>query len=212
MRIDGVKTLRARQFREDAGPLAHPVRPRNMSRSTISIRRPSTRRAPNSCGCSRHRRARRLSESLDLYFERHDGEACTIEQFVKCFQDATGEDLEQFSIWWRQAGTPRVKVDESYDAATRRHVVRLSQSTAPTPGQTEKRLLDIPLRLAVLTREGRDATPEDRRLIRLRDQSMELAFDELDARPLVSINQGFSAPVILERQLDDAEPGRAPAA
>ena len=199
-RIQEVKALRARQFPEDQGPLAHPVRPEeyveinNFYTATVYEKGAEVIRMLRTLvGADGYRRA------LDLYFERHDGEACTIEDFRRCFEDATGRDLSQFALWWHQAGTPRVRVEERLEAG--RLTVRLSQRTEPTPGQAEKRPRLIPLAIGVIGPDGRECAPT--RVVELSGETAEAVFDVpgtgsgADA-PVLSVNRGFSAPVIVE--------------
>ncbi|MBX2855187.1 MAG: aminopeptidase N [Rhodobacteraceae bacterium] len=205
MRIDGVKTLRARQFREDAGPLAPPVRPNeyveinNFYTATVYEKGAELVRMLQTIVGEDGYRA-----SLDLYFDRHDGQACTIEQFVKCFEDATGENLQHFSLWWSQAGTPRVSIKEHYDPAAQRYTLTLTQETPTTPGQPVKAPLDIPIKIGLLTPEGAELTSEDR-LVRLNAADREVAFEGVHVRPIPSINRGFSAPIIVNHSYSDAD-------
>ena len=217
IRIDTVKTLRARQFREDAGPLAHPVRPEsyieinNFYTATVYEKGAELVRMLHTIfGAEGYRKA------LDLYFERHDGQACTVEDFVACFEDALGADLSRFFAWWRQAGTPRVTVDSAYDAGARSLSLTLSQSTPPTPGQDRKAPVVAPIRVGLIGADGRDmaATPADaasaRRegsefVLTLDDATKSFRFDDVVEPPVLSVNRGFSAPVILDRALSAGE-------
>ncbi|MGB6116666.1 MAG: aminopeptidase N, partial [Mesorhizobium sp.] len=145
-RIADVRTLRAHQFPEDQGPLAHPVRPRryreinNFYTSTVYEKGSEVVRMIHTIlGPDIFRRG------MDLYFERHDGDAATIEDFIKVFEDVSGRDLTQFSLWYHQAGTPNVVVSTRHDAKTQTFVIELEQSIPPTPGEARKRLMHIPL-------------------------------------------------------------------
>ena len=201
-RIDDVQMLRARQFREDAGPLAHPVRPEeyieinNFYTATVYEKGAEVigmlRRL---VGPEAYRRA------LDLYFDRHDGQACTIEDWITVFQDATGRDLTQFARWYAQAGTPRLGVEERFDGGT--YTLTLTQHTPPTPGQDAKQPLVIPVAAGLLDRQGDEVVPT--RVLELTEPRQDFTFDGLAEQPIPSLLRGFSAPVILERRTDDAE-------
>ncbi|TVQ56072.1 MAG: aminopeptidase N [Rhodobacteraceae bacterium] len=205
-RIDDVKRLRAAQFREDDGPLAHPVRPEayveinNFYTATVYEKGAEViGMLKTLVGSEGYRKA------LDLYFERHDGEACTIEDFRRCFEDATGRDLTQFARWWSQSGTPRLAVSEAWDAAAGRFSLTFRQSTPPTPGQPEKAPFVIPVAVGLLGPNGDDLLPEGTRVIELDGPEKTVTFDGLGSRPVPSLLRGFSAPVRLERETSDAE-------
>jgi len=203
-RIKDVKALRARQFPEDQGPLAHPVRPSsylkidNFYTATIYekgsevIRMLKTLIGPDA-----------FRKGMDLYFERWDGHATTVEEFIRCFADVTGRDFSDFFSWYEQAGTPRVSLKHSYDAAARTLEVELSQQTPPTPGQPTKKPLPIPITLGLLDGEGRtlaferDGRAMDETLIVLDQASAKITLTGVDAAPVISALRGFSAPVDL---------------
>ncbi|MDT8344969.1 MAG: aminopeptidase N, partial [Thermohalobaculum sp.] len=200
-RIDDVKLLRARQFREDQGPLAHPVRPaeyieiNNFYTATVYEKGAEVIRMLRTLvGEDGYRRA------LDLYFARHDGQACTIEQFRACFEDACGRDLSAFSRWWNQSGTPRLSMAEDWDGAT--YTLTLRQHTPATPGQAVKAPLVIPVATGLIGPDGAEVVPT--RVLELREAEQSFRFEGLAARPVASVLRGFSAPVVLERELDDA--------
>src|SRR4051812_42444803 len=155
-RINDVRALRMRQFVEDAGPLAHPVQPQ----SYISIDNFYTATVYEKgaeiigmlktlVGDESYRKA------TDLYFERHDGQAVTIEEWVKCFEEACGRDLTQFRLWYRQSCTPTIKARGEYDPANQKYALTLKQTLPPTPGQPEKKPMHIPVRLGFVTKSGR---------------------------------------------------------
>ncbi len=205
-RIEDVMMLRARQFREDGGPLAHAVRPEeyieinNFYTATIYEKGAEVIGMLRTLvGAEGYRRA------LDLYFERHDGQACTIEDFRRCFEDATGRDLAQFARWWSQAGTPEVRVEENWDAAAGRFTLTFSQSTPPTPGQPEKAPLVIPVALGLLGANGDDLLDDGTRVVELTEAQTMVTFEGLPGRPVPSLLRGFSAPVRLLRETTDAE-------
>ncbi len=207
-RIQDVRSLRARQFPEDAGPLAHPVQPasyieiNNFYTSTIYEKGSEIiGMLKTLLGPEGYRAA------TDLYFERHDGEATTIENWVKCFEDACGRDLTQFRRWYHQAGTPVVEARGAYDAAAKTYTLDLTQSLAPTPGQLEKLPLHIPVRLGLvgqkgahlpLTLEGENETGPETRVVELIDAFQRIVFTGVKEEPLLSLGRGFSAAAIFK--------------
>ncbi|NCU21640.1 DUF3458 domain-containing protein, partial [Candidatus Falkowbacteria bacterium] len=201
-RIEDVLALRARQFREDQGPLAHPVRPEsyieinNFYTATVYEKGAEVvgmlRRLVGDDG---YRRA------LDLYFDRHDGQAATIEDWLTVFEHATGRDLTQFKRWYSEAGTPRLRVTEDWDGS--RYTLTFTQETPPTPGQPVKTPRVIPIAVGLLGQNGDEVVPT--RLLEMTEASQSFAFEGLAARPVPSILRGFSAPVVLERETTQAE-------
>ena len=206
-RIEDVRLLRAAQFPEDSGPLAHPVRPEsyieisNFYTATVYnkgaelIRMFATVLGPE-----------KFRAGTDLYFERHDGTAATCDDFVTALEDASGVDLSAFRIWYSQAGTPRVTARLTHDAATRTARLDLAQSVPPTAGQPDKQPMPIPLRTALIgASSGAEITEE--RLILLDLPSHSILFENIDEPPLLSINRNFSAPVIIDaaRRLGELE-------
>jgi aminopeptidase N len=194
-RIEDVRLLRASQFQEDAGPLAHPIRPEsyieigNFYTATVYNKGAEVIRMLHTLLGEQKFRA-----GSDLYFERHDGQAATCEQFIVAMEDATGADLSQFRLWYSTAGTPRVKADlrmEGGDA-----VLSLSQSVPDTPGQSGKAPLAIPLRIALIDRDTGQHSGE--RLEVLDTACKELRIPGFARAPALSINRGFSAPVVME--------------
>ncbi|WP_404710987.1 aminopeptidase N [Sphingomonas sp. MMS24-J13] len=204
-RIEDVRALRAAQFPEDAGPLAHPIRPE----SYIEISNFYTATVYNK-GAEVIRMLHALlgpegfRAGTDLYFERHDGHAATCEDFVVALEDATGADLTQFRLWYTQAGTPRVTASLEHDVPGGRARLKLSQTIPPTPGQPDKQPMVIPLRVALLgERSGNPMGPEQ--LITLDASEGEVLFDGLTERPILSINRGFSAPIVLQSNRSASE-------
>jgi aminopeptidase N len=206
-RIGDVRNLRSHQFVEDAGPLAHPVRPElyheinNFYTTTVYEK-----------GAEVVRMLRMLlgreafRKGMDLYFDRHDGEAATVEQFVRCFADASGHDLSQFMRWYSQAGTPEVVADGRYDSGAKTYTLQLSQSLAPTPGQAVKEPMVIPLKLGLVGADGADLplkangkpAPD---VLTLTEPSQTIVYEGVAERPVLSINRDFSAPVKLTANL-----------
>jgi aminopeptidase N len=197
-RIEDVRALRASQFPEDAGPLAHPIRPEsyieisNFYTATIYNKGAEVIRMLHALLGPEGFRA-----GTDLYFERHDGHAATCEDFVVALEDATGADLARFRLWYTQAGTPRVTASLEHDVPGGRARLKLSQTVPPTPGQPDKEPMVIPLRVALLgERSGKPMGAEQ--LITLDAAEGEVLFDGLTERPVLSINRGFSAPIVLQ--------------
>lgn len=202
-RIEDVRMLRASQFPEDAGPLAHPVRPdsyieiSNFYTATIYNKGAELIRMMHTIlGPAKFRAA------TDLYFERFDGTAATCEDFVGCMEEAGGVDLTQFRRWYSQAGTPRVSATLTREGGKAR--LRLEQSVPPTPGQPEKAPMVLPLRLRLFGNvTGRAMC--DEQLVLLKDPAAEIVFENLTEAPVLSINRGFSAPVIVETNRTPAD-------
>jgi aminopeptidase N len=204
-RIDDVRSLRAIQFQEDSGPLAHPVRPD----SYIEISNFYTATVYNK-GAELIRMMRTLlgeekfRAGTDLYFGRHDGEAATCDDFVRALEDASGVDLTHFKLWYSQAGTPRVRARLEQDGESA--VLHLGQAVPPTPGQPVKKPMSIPLQTALIGEDsGAEIVPEQ--LIVLDQAAATVRFDGLSEPALLSINRGFSAPAIVdvERKPDELE-------
>ncbi|WP_174297703.1 aminopeptidase N [Sphingomonas bacterium] len=204
-RIEDVRGLRAAQFPEDAGPLAHPVRPdsyqeiSNFYTATIYNKGAELIRMMAAILGPPGFRA-----GTDLYFDRHDGQAATCEQFVACMEQAGGVDLDRFRRWYGQAGTPRVSVAVEHREADASAIVRLAQRTLPTPGQPDKLPLVLPLRMKLFG-AGTGAALTDERLVLFEESTAEIAFAGVTERPVLSINRGFSAPVIIESDRSAAD-------
>ena len=207
-RIEDVALLRRTQFPEDAGPLAHPVRPaeyreiNNFYTATVYEKGSElVRMIAGRLGQEGFRRG------MDLYFERHDGQAATIEHFLAALGDANQLDLAPYLAWYAQAGTPRLHAKGEYDPARREYTLTLSQQTRPTPGQPEKTPLPIPVKLALFDRngamlplhvQGDEQADGTERVIVLDQPSQRFTFTQVAAPPVPSLLRGFSAPVVLE--------------
>jgi aminopeptidase N len=195
-RIDDVRTLRMIQFQEDSGPLAHPVRPD----SYIEISNFYTATVYNK-GAELIRMmktvlgAEKFRAGTDLYFERHDGEAATCDDFVKALEDASGVDLSHLKLWYSQAGTPHVTARLEQDGGKAK--LHLGQIVPPTPGQPVKKPMAIPLKTALIG-ENNGAEIAAERLILLEDSEQTVEFDGIGEPVLLSINRGFSAPVVMD--------------
>ncbi|MDO9473380.1 MAG: aminopeptidase N, partial [Caulobacter sp.] len=200
-RIKDVKALRARQFSEDAGPLAHPVRPSayikidNFYTATIYEKGSEViRMLKTLLGAEMFR------TGMDLYFDRHDGEATTVEAFIQCFADVSGRDMTAFFGWYEQAGTPTVDLTTDWDAGKGEVAITLRQSTAPTPGQPDKKPLPLPVLIGLLHDDGRPMGEETLVILDTAETTIRLPAPE---RPVLSPLRGFSAPVNLTT---DSEP------
>ncbi|WP_170508830.1 aminopeptidase N [Ruegeria arenilitoris] len=201
-RIHDVIDLRARQFPEDNGPLSHPVRPESFQEINNFYTATVYEKGAEVIGMLKTLVGdEAYSKALDLYFERHDGQACTIEDWLKVFGDTTGRDLTQFKRWYSQSGTPRVKVEEDWADGT--YTLTLSQSTPPTPGQPEKLPQMIPVAVGLLGPNGDEVRGTE--VLELTEARQSFTFEGLAARPVASILRGFSAPVILEHDRPNAE-------
>ena len=210
-RIEDVRVLWRAQFAEDAGALAHPVRPdryseiNNFYTATVYEKGAEiVRMLGVMLGRDRFRRG------LDLYFERHDGSAATVEDFLAALGDANAMDLFEWLAWYAQAGTPQVHASGHYDARLRCYALTLTQKTAPTPGQPHKQMLPIPVVVALLDAGGTplrlqiegDATPAaDQRMLLLRSQSATFRFVGVEETPIASVLRGYSAPVQLRQDI-----------
>jgi aminopeptidase N len=208
-RIGDVRGLRSHQFVEDAGPLAHPVRPtlyheiNNFYTSTVYEKGAEVvRMIKTLLGAALFRKG------MDLYFERHDGEAATVEQFVQCFADVSGRDFAQFMRWYSQAGTPEVLVTPNYDARAKTYRLDMVQKIPPTPGQPHKEPMTIPLALGLVGNSGADlplllnGRPLERGVLELTQPSQSFMFTGVAERPIPSLNRGFSAPIKLSLPLE----------
>ncbi|MBA1147171.1 aminopeptidase N [Ectothiorhodospiraceae bacterium WFHF3C12] len=208
-RIDQVRGLRAAQFPEDASPMAHPVRPdsyveiNNFYTATVYMKGAEViRMYQQLLGQEGFRRG------MDLYIQRHDGQAVTCDDFLSAMADANDRDLTQFGLWYSQAGTPEVSVRADFDAAAGAYVLRVSQSCPATPGQPHKQPFHIPLEIALLDANGDELTARldtdgeppmpGPRLLELRESEQTFRFTGLSAEPIPSLLRGFSAPVKLD--------------
>ena len=202
-RIDDVRSLRAVQFQEDAGPLAHSIRPDhyieigNFYTATVYNKGAEVIRMLHTLLGEAGYRA-----GTDLYFERHDGQAVTCEDFVRAMENASGRDLTQFRRWYAQAGTPRVVATLVHAGATA--TITLTQSTPPTPGQLDKLPVHLPLRLALFD-PASGARIGDEHLVELTEATTTLTVEGVAARPILSLNRDFSAPIIVEHACAPAD-------
>jgi aminopeptidase N len=214
-RISDVNVLRTYQFREDAGPMAHPVRPEayveinNFYTGTVYNKGAEVVRMLHTLlGADGFRRG------TDLYFTRHDGQAVTTDDFVSAMEDANEIDLKLFRRWYSQAGTPELRVAGRHDPVRRTFTLNLRQSCPPTPGQPEKLPLHIPVAVGLLGSDGcelplrlsgEDSAGDTTRILELRETEQQFVFHDVADAPVVSLLRGFSAPVKLMRAHTDAE-------
>ncbi len=212
-RIAEVRHLKAEQFPEDAGPLAHPVRPvkyreiNNFYTTTVYEKGSEvTRMIATILG------ADLFKQGMDLYFEKHDGQAVTIEDFVACFAEVSKRDLTQFSLWYHQAGTPLVSASTAYDAAKQTFTLSLEQMVPPTPGQSSKEPMHIPLRVGLLLEDGSEVKVTEAAgaevtgdVLHLVERKQTITFSNIPSRPVLSLNRGFSAPINLHFEQTSAD-------
>jgi aminopeptidase N len=215
-RIANVRTLRAAQFPEDGGPLAHNVRPdsyneiNNFYTATVYEK-----------GAEIIRMLRCLighdayHEGMALYFERFDGKAATVEDFISCFAESSGRDLSQFFLWYNQAGTPKISATGAYDAEAKTYTLDLSQETPPTPGQPVKKPLLMPIRLGLIGEDGaeiplaQDDPASEREakygIFELGESHRRIVFKDVPTRPVPSLLRRFSTPAILDIALSESD-------
>ncbi|MDH5300738.1 MAG: aminopeptidase N [Gammaproteobacteria bacterium] len=211
-RISEVNVLRTAQFPEDAGPMAHPVRPDSYidisNFYTVTVYNKGAevvRMIHNLLGEQRFR------QGCDLYFDRHDGQAVTTDDFVKAMEDATGVDLIQFRRWYSQAGTPVIEASDRYDSATRTYRLTLRQHCPATPGQAKKLPFHIPVAVGLLNSQGADMKLEysgqvaTEHMLQLTEAEQEFVFTQVAEKPLPSLLRGFSAPVRLAYDYSDEQ-------
>lgn len=215
-RIDDVDMLRRMQFAEDAGPMAHPVRPDSYIEIsnfyTVTIYEKGSevvRMLKTLAGDAGFRKG------TDLYFDRHDGQAVTTDDFVKAIEDANDLDLSQFKRWYSQAGTPELSAESHFDAATNTFSVTLTQSCPATPGQAEKKPFMIPVAMGLVDKDGQSLPLQlaeeeqpfaaDTRVLLLTEDTQTFVFKNVTDKPYLSLLRGFSAPVKLKQKRDNAE-------
>ncbi|MBD9575131.1 aminopeptidase N [Pseudomonas sp. PDM23] len=206
-RVEDVAFLRTNQFAEDAGPMAHPVRPDSFIEIsnfyTLTVYEKGSevvRMIHTLLGAEGFRKG------TDLYFERHDGQAVTCDDFVKAMEDANGVDLTQFKRWYSQSGTPRLAVEESFDAAAQSYTLNFRQSCPATPGQSEKQPFVIPVQMGLIDKlgnalslrlQGEEHAHGSDRVLQVTEAEQSFTFVGLAEKPLPSLLRGFSAPVKL---------------
>ncbi len=213
-RIDDVNILRTAQFAEDSGPMAHPIQPDSYQEInnfyTVTVYNKGAeviRMIHTLLGKENFRKG------MDLYFERHDGQAVTTEDFISAMEDAAGVDLSQFRRWYHQAGTPVLDVEEEYDANLQRYTLILSQHTPATPGQDKKLPFHIPVAVSLMDKTGNVMAVEhgapsigsETFILPLTQERQSFVFEKVQQRPVLSILKGYSAPVKLAINRSDEE-------
>jgi aminopeptidase N len=212
-RIADVVGLRQHQFPEDAGPLAHPVRPVSYREINNFYTATVYEKGAEICRMLQTVLGRDgFRAGMNLYFERHDGQAATVEDFLACFADATGRDLSQFARWYSQAGTPTVTISHGYDADAARLTLRLKQDLPETPDKMPKQPMHIPVAIGLVGPDGQDMSWSSVRGIDVTDDvlhltagSAEVIFEGVRAPAIPSLFRGFSAPVHVQSDLDPPE-------
>jgi len=208
-RIADVRVLRSQQFAEDAGPLAHPVRPETYREINNFYTATVYEKGAEVVRMLQTLLGRDLFRAgMDLYFARHDGQAATVEDFVACFADAASVDLSQFMLWYGQAGTPELAITTRHDAHAQTLSLEIAQVLAPTPGQPVKAPMVVPLAIGLVDAEGNDMPLNladgqvlSRGVLTLTKAAQNFVFTGLPRRPALSINRGFSAPVKIRADL-----------
>ncbi len=203
-RISDVKGLRSAQFVEDAGPTSHPIKPdsyieiNNFYTATVYEKGAEVIRMIHTL-----LGAEGFRKGMDKYFELFDGQAVTTEDFVHAMSVANNNfDFSQFKLWYSQAGTPRLKARGKWDEASKTYELTLTQSCPATPGQSEKKPFHMPIRLGLVGKNGSDLVNT---MVELKSETQTFKFDGVSERPVLSINRGFSAPVVLDVDLSDDE-------
>ena len=212
-RIQTVRQLRSSQFPEDAGPMAHPVRPpsyqqiSNFYTSTVYSKGAEVVHMTHTLVGPENFR-----KGIDLYFQRHDGHAVTTDDFVQAMQDASAVDLTQFKRWYDQSGTPRLDIRDRYDPASQIYELTVTQSCPPTPGQPEKLPFHLPLTIGLLDASGQDiplqlegepAPHGTSRVLSLRQEKDVFRFVNVPTLPVPSLGRNFSAPAIINYAYTD---------
>jgi aminopeptidase N len=208
-RIDDVAHLRRSQFPEDAGPLAHPIRPDNYIEInnfyTMTVYEKGAeviRMIRTILGTKNYRKG------TDLYFTRHDGQAVTCEDFVKCMEDASGIDLKHFRLWYEQAGTPEITFEGAYDEKAKTYTVTLSQNVPSTPGQLKKKPMQIPIAIGLINANGKDMEldkGQSTKILNLTESKQTFVIPDVDSKPVPSVLRNFSAPVKLKSSVSDSD-------
>ena len=215
-RIADVRGLRGFQFPEDQGPLAHPVRPSSYIEINNFYTATVYEKGAEICRMMYTLTGREgFRAGMDTYFERHDGEAATVEDFVHAIGDGAGQDLTPFLTWYAQAGTPDLTATARYDSEAKSFELQLTQNQKPTPGQTEKKPLPIPVAVGLIGPDGQDmplklageanVAPETTKVLLLNEREQSFRFEGIEARPVPSILRGFSAPVTLHDDLSEED-------
>ncbi|MEO0389927.1 MAG: aminopeptidase N [Pseudomonadota bacterium] len=199
-RISDVIDLRARQFPEDQGPLAHPVRPESFQEINNFYTATVYEKGAEVIGMLKTLVGdAAYGRALDLYFDRHDGQACTIEDWLAVFEETTGRDLTQFKRWYSQAGTPHLKVEDSFEDGT--YTLTFAQATPPSTATPDPQPQVIPVAVGLLAQDGTEMLGTQ--VLEVTKARQSFSFPGLDGKPVPSILRGFSAPVVLDHASDD---------
>ena len=212
-RIQDVRRLKADQFPEDGGPLAHPVRPEtyreinNFYTATVYEKGAElVRMIATILG------EKKFRKGMNLYLKRHDGDAATIEDFLTCFEQAGKVDLSQFFLWYRQAGTPLLSVSSKYEADKQTLEIEFEQFLRPTPEQSHKKPMYIPQNIGLIARDGSELFPSGVKgaefedgVLHLNKRRQKVIFQGVDQKPILSLNRGFSAPVDLDYRQSNSD-------
>ena len=219
-RIDDVNVLRTAQFAEDAGPMSHPIQPDSYQEInnfyTVTVYNKGAeviRMIYTLLGKEKFR------QGMDLYFERFDGQAVTTEEFVTAMEDASRLDLRQFRRWYKQAGTPEISVSEDFDEDSKKYILELSQVTPATPGQDEKQPFHIPVKVSLMDKNAQNialqltveqpiterSSADESVVLNFVEKQQSFEFENVEEKPVLSILQGYSAPVKLHFERDDEE-------
>ncbi len=203
--IENVRTLRSHQFAEDSSPMAHPVRPEaymeinNFYTMTVYEKGAEViRMLKTLLGWETFRRG------MDLYFERHDGQAVTTDDFVAAMETVSHQDLTQFKLWYQQAGTPEITVHERFDEKTKTYDLTLQQFCPPTSEQPIKHPMVLPVAVGLLDKGGSDLLPNSKILI-LTEKEQRFSFPNIQHQPILSLLRGFSAPVKIHREITNEQ-------
>ena len=211
-RIDDVNVLRTAQFAEDAGPMAHPIQPdsyleiNNFYTVTVYNKGAEVIRMIHTIlGADGFRKG------MDLYFDRHDGQAVTTEDFIGAMEAANDVELTQFRLWYKQSGTPEISVQESYDETAQRYQLTLSQNTPATADQENKQAFDIPVRMGLMSTSGEDmevtfdTEKNTSHTLRLSEHEQQFIFEDVKEKPVLSLLRDFTAPVKVKFDRSDEE-------
>jgi len=212
-RIGDVRMLKTHQFPEDAGPLSHPVRPDSYIEINNFYTATVYEKGAELCRMLETILGRDgFRAGMDLYFDRHDGDAATVEDFLDCLAEATRQDLGHFKRWYEQAGTPEVVMSLNYNASAKSAELNVSQVTPPTPGQASKLPLHVPIKVGLLGQNGddlplklEDGSDVSDGLLHLRERQQSFRFVDIPSRPTPSYLRGFSAPVKLTTNLEEGD-------
>lgn len=215
-RITDVKNLRTLQFPEDAGPMAHPVRPESYIEMNNFYTMTVYEKGAEVIRMIYELLGRDLfRQGMDLYFDRFDGQAVTTEDFIKTMEEAANQSssgnavkgigLSQFSLWYSQSGTPQVTLERSYDQNTKRLSINLSQKTEPDKNQSLKKPFHIPVKFGLMDSSGKDITPDDKRLLHLKKEKETFVFTDIPQGTLPSLFRTFSAPVTIKTDFTPEE-------